>query len=128
MTDSEHTETPTGGRWAVRFTWQVIQAGLEFPEHTYDQRPMTHTQAVRYAQSEWSVRHGGIRIIEAHVRQLPRGEWTPVEPASLCGAVDLATGLPVICHPVHEPDADEDGQQLPTPAGHVTHLTLTGPR
>ncbi|OLE22490.1 MAG: hypothetical protein AUG49_18855 [Catenulispora sp. 13_1_20CM_3_70_7] len=112
------------GRWAVRFTWEVTRPGITFPRYSLDQRPMDHAEAVRYAQSEWSRKHPGVRIVEAHVRLLPAGEWVPVEPTSLCGAIDLETGKPIICHPVCEPDAGEDGEELHQ--GGLTELVYQG--
>ncbi len=109
----------------MRFTWEVVEAGVTFPRYSIDQRPMNHSQAVRYAQSEWSRQHRGVRVAEAYVRELPTGEWLPVEPASLCGATDLETGLPIVCHPVIEPDAEEDGEELPPPH-FFADLALTG--
>jgi hypothetical protein len=129
MTDSKHSDTPvTADYWAVRFTWKATQAGVKFPPFTFDQRPMDRQEATRYAQSEWSRRHPGLVIVAAHIRALPSGEWVAVEPASLCGAIDIATGRPVICRTAPEVDDLDDGEEpLPVvPARSFANLSGPG--
>jgi len=68
--------------WAVEF----IQADGEKRE-TRDGFA-SRDDAEYFGQCEWAG-PGGRGVGEVRIRQLPRGQWHPVEPASVCGAIRL---------------------------------------
>ena len=74
--------TPESGNWAVEF----IQAGGE--ERSVRDGFQTRGDAEYFGQCTWAG-PGGRGIEAVRVRQLPRGPWQPVPPASVCGAVRL---------------------------------------
>ena len=51
-------------------------------------RPGDGSTAEYFGQCEWAG-PGGRGVGEVRIRQLPRGQWHPVEPASVCGAIRL---------------------------------------
>lgn len=74
--------TQQSENWAVEF----IQADGE--ERAVHDGFATRDDAEYFGQCTWAG-PGGRGIGEVRVRQLPRGPWQPVAPASVCGGIRL---------------------------------------
>lgn len=74
--------TQESENWAVEF----IQADGE-KRAVRDGFP-TRDDAEHFGQCTWAG-PGGRGIEQVRVRQLPRGPWQPVAPASVCGGIRL---------------------------------------
>ena len=68
--------------WAVEF----IGTGGE--ERSVEEGFATQGDAEYHGQCTWSG-PGGREVEQVRVRQLPHGQWQPVAPASVCGAIRL---------------------------------------
>jgi hypothetical protein len=77
----------------VRTTQESENWAVEFIQTDGDQRSVedgfaTRGDAEYYGQCAWSS-PGGRGIEQVRVRQLPRGPWLSVAPASVCGGIRL---------------------------------------
>ena len=79
--------TQESENWAVEF----IRAGGEDQDQSVESVEDGFTSrgdAEYYGQCTWAS-PGGRGIQQVRVRQLPRGPWLPVAPASVCGGIRL---------------------------------------
>lgn len=74
--------TQESENWAVEF----IRADGE--DQSVEDGFASQDDAEYYGQCTWAS-PGGRGIEQVRVRQLPRGPWLPVAPASVCGGIRL---------------------------------------
>ena len=68
--------------WAVEF---ILDSG---EKQSVQEDFATRGDAEYFGQCTWAS-PGGRGIEQVRVRQLPRGQWHPVAPASVCGGIRL---------------------------------------
>jgi hypothetical protein len=71
--------------WAVEF---IRPGGDHGEKRSVEEGFATRGDAEYYGQCTWAS-PGGRGIEQVRVRQLPRGPWLPVTPASVCGGIRL---------------------------------------
>jgi len=76
--------TQESENWAVEF----IRTDGEKQSQSVEDGFSTRGDAEYYGQCTWAS-PGGRGIEQVRVRQLPRGPWLPVAPASVCGGIRL---------------------------------------
>lgn|GEM_PF-2699441 len=76
--------TQESENWAVEF----IRTDGENQNQSVEDGFSSRGDAEYYGQCTWAS-PGGRGIEQVRVRQLPRGPWLPVAPASVCGGIRL---------------------------------------